>query len=153
MGPISTCANGGWWDSTIIGTVLDHLQPNQMIQIRSIVQKVTFGTFSATLGTFWAPSDPSGPNFHMREWWPMVLNHNRNRFRPFPAKSNDSNWIRSPKSMFLHFFSIFAKCQSQKGAKKNFEKFSCFFLLRMTQKFSIFFFFKNFKNPLRSGPF
>ena len=32
-------------------------------------------------------------------------------FRPFPAKSNDSNWIRSPKSMFLHFFSIFAKCQ------------------------------------------
>ena len=36
----------------------------------------------------------------MREWWPMVLNHNRNRFRPFPAKSNDSNWIRSPKSMF-----------------------------------------------------
>ena len=122
-----------------------------MIQIRSIVQKVTFGTFSATLGTFWAPSDPSGPNFHMREWWPMVLNHNRNRFRPFPAKSNDSNWIRSPKSMFLHFFSIFAKCQSQKGAKKNFEKFYCFFLLRMTQKFSIFFFFSKISKSPKVG--
>ena len=52
VGPISTCANGGRWDSTIIGTVLDHLQPNQMMQIRSIVQKVTFGTFSAKLGIF-----------------------------------------------------------------------------------------------------
>ena len=56
--------------------------------------------------------------------------------------------------MFLHFFSIFAKCQSQKGAKKNFEKFYCFFLLRMTQKIlKSFFFFQKFLNPLRSGPF
>ena len=40
----------------------------------------------------------------MREWWPMVLNRNRNRFRPFPAKSNDPNSINSPKS---HFWDIF----------------------------------------------
>ena len=46
--------------------------------------------------------------------------------------------------MFLHFFSIFAKCQSQKGAKKKFEKFYCFFLLRMTQ---FFFFSKISKSP------
>ena len=57
------------------------------------------------------------------EWWPMVLNHNRNRFRPFPAKSNDS----------------------------KFEKFSCFFLLRMTQKFSIFFFFQKFQKSPKVG--
>ena len=54
--------------------------------------------------------------------------------------------------MFLHFFSIFAKCQSQKGAKKIFEKFYCFFLLRMTQKFSFFFFFKKFKKTPKVGP-
>ena len=36
----------------------------------------------------------------MREWWPMVLNHNRNRFRPFSAKSNHSNSIRSRKNQF-----------------------------------------------------
>ena len=41
--------------------------------------------------------------------------------------------------MFLQFFSIFAKCQSQKGAKKKFEKFYCFFLLRIAKKLCIFF--------------
>ena len=53
LGTISTCVNGGRWYSTIIGTLLDHLQSNQTIPIRSIVQKVTFGTFSAILGTSW----------------------------------------------------------------------------------------------------
>ena len=49
-----------------------HLQTNQMIQIQSIV---LLGPISAFC--------------HMREWWPMLLHHNRNRFRPFPAQSND----------------------------------------------------------------
>ena len=125
-----------------------------MIQIRSIVEKRSFLLFLAILGTFLALLGPISEFCQMYECCPVLPYNNKKRFRPFPAKSNDSNWIRSPKSMFLHFFSIFAKCQSQKGAKKNFEKFYCFFLLRMTQKFSIFFFFfKNFKNPLRSGPF
>ena len=129
-----------------------------MIQIRSIVQKVTFGTFRP----YWAPSDPCGHNFHMcegvrwdcsiigtvldpaksndsnwinssesqlwdifghighllalpgpisefchmHEWWPMLLlQHNRNRFRPFPAKSNDSNSINSRKNLIFAIFS------------------------------------------------
>ena len=45
--------------------------------------------------------------------------------------------------MFLQFFSIFAKCQSQKGVKKKFEKFYCFFLLTVewlnSKKINIFF--------------
>ena len=45
VGPISTWANGGRWDSTIIGTVLDHFQPNQMTQIGLGVQKVCFCNF------------------------------------------------------------------------------------------------------------
>ena len=93
-----------------------------MTQIRTEVEKVSFGTFGA-------PSDPSGPNFHMREWWLMVLKHNMNRFRPFPAKSNDSNWIRSPKSMFLHIFFRFLLSvgvkKEPKKISKNFIAFSC----------------------------
>ena len=42
LGQISTCENGGRWYSTIIGTVLDHFQPNQMTQIGLGVQKVCF---------------------------------------------------------------------------------------------------------------
>ena len=53
--------------------------------------------------------------------------------------------------MFLHFFSIFAKCQSQKGAKKKFEKFYCFFLLRMTQNYSSFFFFSKISKSPKVG--
>ena len=173
-----TCVNGGQWYSTIIGTVLYQLQSNKMIQIRSIVQKVTFGTFSAILGTFWhsraqflnfatcvnggqccysiigivldhfqpnqmiqirsivekrwfliflastflALLGPISEFCHMSEWWPTLPYHNRKRFRPFPAKSNDSNWIRSPKSMFFAIFSIFC----QKGKQKNFR--NIFFL-------------------------
>ena len=126
----------------------------------------------------WAPSEPSGPNFHMREWWPMVLNHNRNRFRPFPAKSNDSNWIDSRKNVIFAIFTFLALlgpisefCQMYecspvldhfqpnqmtqiglgvqkvcfgnffrfllsvrvKKEPKKLEKFSTFFLLRMTK--------------------
>ena len=68
-----------------------------MTQIRRGVEKVRFGPF----GT---PSDPSEPNFHMREWWPMLLDHNMNPFRSFAVKSNDPNSINSPKS---HFWDIF----------------------------------------------
>ena len=45
LGQISTCENGGRWYSTIIGTVLDHFQPNQMTQIGLGVQKVCFCNF------------------------------------------------------------------------------------------------------------
>ena len=45
LGQISTCENGGRWYSTIIGTVLDHFQPNQMTQIGLGVQKVCFFDF------------------------------------------------------------------------------------------------------------
>ena len=45
LGQISTCENGGRWYSTIIGTVLDHFQPNQMTQIGLGVQKVCFCIF------------------------------------------------------------------------------------------------------------
>ena len=38
-------------------------------------------------------------------------------------------------------------CQSQKGAKKKFEKFSCFFLLRIAKKIAIFFSSKISKSP------
>ena len=62
-----------------------------MTQIRTGVEKVSFGPFGA-------PFDPSGPNFHMREWWPMVLDHNRNPFRSFAVELNDLNWIRGPKN-------------------------------------------------------
>ena len=57
-----------------------------MTQIRTGVEKVNFGPFGA-------PSDPSGPNFHMREWWPMVLNHNRNPLDRL--QSNQTIQIRS----------------------------------------------------------
>ena len=113
----------------------------------------SFLLFLAILGTFLTLLGPISEFCHMREWCPMLLHDNKNHFRPFPAKSNDSNWIRSPKSMFLHFFSIFAKCQSQKGAKKNFENFYCFFLLRMTQKILFFsFFFQKFQKSPKVGP-
>ena len=49
--------------------------------------------------------------------------------------------------MFFQYFSIFAKSQSQKRSQKKFENFYCFFLLRMTQKFSIFFSPKITKSP------
>ena len=49
---------------------------------------------------YWGPSDHCGPNFHMCEWWRMGLHHNRNRFRRFAVKSEDSNWINSPNSQF-----------------------------------------------------
>ena len=45
VGQIFTCENGGRWYSTIIGTVLDHFQPNQMTQIGLGVQKVCFCNF------------------------------------------------------------------------------------------------------------
>ena len=54
--------------------------------------------------------------------------------------------------MFLQFFSIFATCQSsQKGAKKKFEKFSCFFLLRIAKKFAIFFSFPKISKSPKVG--
>ena len=34
----------------IIGTVLDHFQPNQITQIQSGVEKISFGPFWASLG-------------------------------------------------------------------------------------------------------
>ena len=80
-----------------------------MTQIRTGVEKVNFGPFGA-------PSDPSGPNFHMREWWPMGLNHNRKRFRPFSAKSNHSNSIRSRKKSVLgHFGQVWASSGKPMG--------------------------------------
>ena len=104
--------------------------------------------FLAILGTFLALLGPISEFCQMREWCPMLLHDNKNHFRPFPAKSNDSNWIRSPKSMFLQFFSIFAKCQSQKGAKKNskfFIAFSCLECLNSQKKWKkMNFFFENF---------
>ena len=80
----------------------------------------------------------------------MVLNHNRNRFRPFSAKSNDSNWIRSPKSMFLHiFFRFLLSVRVKKEPKKNskiFIAFSCLEWLKNSQ-FFLFFFQKFQKSP------
>ena len=115
---------------TIIGTVFDHLQSNQMIQIWSIVQKSLLGH----VRQYWAPSDSSEPN---STWWLMVLDHSSSRFRPFTVKSKDSNlinspshfWdifghighsqspnlINSPKNMFLQFFRFF---RSVRGSKK-----------------------------------
>jgi len=86
----------------------------------------------------------------MREWWPMVLNHNRNRFRPFPAKSNDSNWIRSPKSMFLQFFRFLLSVRVKKEPKKiskNFIAFSCLEWLKNSQ----FFFLQKFQKSPKVG--
>ena len=52
------------------------------------------------MGTFLALLGPISEFCHMSEWWPTLPYHNRKCFRLLPAKSNDSNWIRSPKSMF-----------------------------------------------------
>ena len=102
-------------------------------------------------------SDTLGPisEFsHMWGWWPMLLDHNSNRFRPFPVKSNDSNWIRSPKSMFLQFFRFF-QCQREskqsKNKSKNFIAFSC--LEWFAKKNEKYFFRKFWKFHRIFGPF
>ena len=78
--------------------------------------------FLAILGTFLALLGP------ISECCPVLPYSNRKRFRPFPAKSNDSNWIRSPRSMFLHFIRFFLSIRgSQKGVKKIFRFLFCFF--------------------------
>ena len=68
---------------TIIGTVLDHFQPNQMIQIGSIVEKTWFLLFLAILGTFLAILGPISEFCQMYECCPVLPYNNRKRFRPF----------------------------------------------------------------------
>ena len=113
----------------------------------------SFLLFLAILGTFLTLLGPISEFCQMYECCPVLPYNNKKRFRPFPAKPNDSNWIRSPKSRFLQFFSIFAKCQSQKGAKKKIRKILLLFLAQNRKKKSqkkI----KKFLNPLRrSRPF
>ena len=92
----STCVNGGRCYYTIIGIVLDHFQPNQIIQIRSIVKKIWFLLFLAILGTFLALLGPISEFCNMCECCPVLPYNNRMN------KSDDSNWIRSPKS-FCNF--------------------------------------------------
>ena len=109
-----------------------------MIQIRSIVQKVTFLDFLGPISEF----------CHMCECCPMLLHDNKNHFRPFEAQSNDSNWMRSPKSLFFQF----SKCQrgSKKESKKfskNFIAFSCLEWLKNSQ----FFFFQKFQKSPKVG--
>ena len=61
-------------------------------------------------------------NFHMREWWPTVLNHNRKRFRPFSAKSNHSNSIRSRKNQF---WAILGKSGQAHGQISHYQHRHC----------------------------
>ena len=72
---------------------------------------------------FMGLSDPSGPNFHMREWWPMVLNHNRNRLDHF-----------QPNQMTQIGLGVQKVSESKRSQKKKFEKFYCFFLIRIAKK-------------------
>ena len=51
-------------------------------------------TFTTELNDKKSQTDP----FHMREWWTMVLDQNRNPFRSFAVELNDLNWIRGPKN-------------------------------------------------------
>ena len=55
------------------------------------------------------------------------------------------------KVCFCIFFSIFAKCQSQKGAKKNFEKFIVFSCLEWLKNSQFFFFFQKFQKSPKVG--
>ena len=77
-------------------------------------QKNLFFDIFCHLGHLSGLFGPISEFCHMSEWWPTLPYHNRKRFRPFPAKSNDSNWIRGSKSMFLHFIRFF-RVSSQKG--------------------------------------
>ena len=101
--------------------------------------KTWFLLFPAVLGTFLALLGIISEFCHRCECCSVLPYNTKKRFRQFPAKSNDSNWIRSPRSMFLHFIRFFPKCQreskrSQKGVKIFFSIFILlFFLLRMTE--------------------
>ena len=88
---------------------------------------------------------PISEFFHMCECCSVLPYNTKKRFRQFPARSNDSNWIRSPRSMFLHFIRFFPKCQRE----SNFFRFLfCFFscLEWLNSQKKRIFFFKNFKN-------
>ena len=84
--------------------------------------KTWFLLFSAVLGTFLALLGTISEFCHRCECCSVLPYNSKKRFRQFPAKSNDSNWIRSPRSMFLHFIR-----GSQKGVKKCFRFLFCFF--------------------------
>jgi len=59
----------------------------------------------------------------------MLLHDDKNHFRPFEGQSNDSNWMRSPKSLFLQFFRFFLLSVrgSKKAIEKNIQKFLLLF--------------------------
>ena len=84
----------------------------------------------------------------------MLLHDNKNHFRPFEGQSKDSNWMRSPKSLFLQFFRFFllsvrgSQNRVQNFFSKNFIAFSCLEWLNSQKKWKKFFskFFENFEN-------
>ena len=82
--------------------------------------------------------------FHMCECCSVLLFNNRKRFRPFLAKSDDSNWIRSPKSMFLQFFRFFLSVRGSPRCLTKFSKnvitFYCLEWLNLQKKTKIYFF-------------
>ena len=124
----STCVNGGRCYYTIIVIVLRPFlaKSNDSNSINS--RKTWFLLFLAILGTFLALLGPISEFCHMCECCPVLPYNNRKRFRPFPAKSNDWNWIRGSKSMFLHLF-LFFPTVSVRGSqvKKESKKFFAFF--------------------------
>ena len=88
-----------------------------------------------------ALSGPISEFFHMSECWSVLPYNNRKSFRPFLAKSDDSNWIRSPKSMF---WVIIGVCGDPSDTFWPLEQEPAFTqscgLRRMTEDHKIFYF-------------